>query len=76
MILGGLGLNALGQGWRSQPEMEAGSQQGKHQIPVTRPAVNDKGPVPLALQKRTSTKTESGEASEVFLRRNKYSTYG
>ena len=37
--------------------MEAGSQQQKHQIPATRLAVSDKGPGPLALQKRTSTKT-------------------
>ena len=33
--------------------------------------VSDKGPGPLALQKEISTKTESSEASEVFIRRKK-----
>ena len=60
MISGGLG---------SQPEMEAGSWQWKHQILALRPVVSDKGPGPLALQKGISTTTESNEACEVFIRR-------
>ena len=35
------------------------------------PVVSDKGPGPLGLQKRISTKTESSEASKIFLRRKK-----
>ena len=33
--------------------------------------VNDKGPGPLALEKRISTKTESSEASKVLMERKK-----
>ena len=33
--------------------------------------VGDKGPGPSALQTRISTKTESSEASEVFIKREK-----
>ena len=33
--------------------------------------VNDKGPGPLALEKRISTKTESSEAGKVFMKRKK-----
>ena len=33
--------------------------------------VSDKGPGPSTLQKRFSTKTESSEASEVFIKRKK-----
>ena len=61
VISGGLG---------SQPAMEAGSWQWKHQILALRPVVSDKGPGPLALQ-RTSTEMESSEASKVFIRRKK-----
>ena len=35
----------------------------RQQILATRPEVGDKGPGPLALQKRISTRTESSEAS-------------
>ena len=35
------------------------------------PVVSHKGPGPLCLQKRISTKTESSEASKMFLRRKK-----
>ena len=35
------------------------------------PVVSDKGPGPLTLQKRLSTKMESSEASKVFIRRKK-----
>ena len=52
----------------SQPETEAGLQVVKHQILATRSAVSDKGPGPSALQKRISTKTESSEVSEVFIK--------
>ena len=37
--------------------------------------VGDKGPDPSALQKRISTKTESTEASKVFIRREKRVQY-
>ena len=35
----------------SQPETEAGSQWGEHQILATRPVVSDKGPGPLVCRK-------------------------
>ena len=39
--------------------------------------VSDKGPGPLALQKRISTKIESSEASKVFIKGGgEYSTCG
>ena len=53
----------------SQPETEAGSQWGEHQILATRPVVSDKGPGPLALQKRIPTKMESNEPNKVFIKR-------
>ena len=37
--------------------------------PVPRPVASDEGPGPSALQRRISTKTESSEASQVFIRR-------
>ena len=55
----------------SQPEVEAGSLWRKHQILATSPVVSDKGPGPLDLQKRISTKTESSEASKMFTKRKK-----
>ena len=57
----------------SQPETEAGSQWGEHQILATRPVVSDKGPGPLALQKRIPTKMESNEPNKVFIKRGKKS---
>ena len=53
----------------SQPEIEAGSRWRKHQTLATRPMISDKGPGPSALQKRTPIKTESSEASKVFIKR-------
>ena len=41
----------------------------KHQIQASRPADSDKGPGLQALQKRFSMKTESSEASKVFIKR-------
>ena len=52
----------LEQGLGSQPEIEARSQQWKHQILATRQGVSDKCG-PSALQKRISIKTESSEES-------------
>ena len=43
----------------------------KHQILSTRPVVSDRGPDPLALQKRISTKMESNGACKVFIKREK-----
>ena len=62
MISGGLG---------SQPEMEAGSRQWKHQILAPRPVASDKDTGSLASQRRISTKMESSEASKVFTGRKK-----
>ena len=62
MISGGLG---------SQPEMEAGSRQWKHQILAPRPVVSDKDTGSLASLRRISTKMESSEASKVFTGRKK-----
>ena len=42
---------------------------------ATRPMVSDKGPGPSALRKRISTKTESSEATEVFINRKKRVQY-
>ena len=39
--------------------------------PNHRTVVSDKGPGPSALQKRISTKTESSEASKVFIKGEK-----
>ena len=58
-----LACNGLERSLGSQPEVEAGSLWRKHQILATSPVVSDKGPGPLALQKRIPTKTESSEAS-------------
>ena len=38
---------------------------------ATRPVVSDKGTGPTSLQKRTSAKTQSSEASKVFIKREK-----
>ena len=61
------GCNGLEPGLGSQPEVGVGLQQWKNQILATRPVVSDKGPGPLDLQKRISTKTESSEASKYLL---------
>ena len=55
----------------SQPEIETMLRQYKRQILATRPVISDKGPGPTALQKRISRKTESSEASRVFIKRKK-----
>ena len=60
LISGGLGMQLLG-GRLGFPATEWG-----HVVVVIlaiRPVVSDKGPGPLALQKRISKKTESSEAS-------------
>ena len=67
--------SGLEWGLGSQSETEAGSRQWRHQILTARPVVGDKGPDPSALQKRISTKTESTEASKVFIRREKRVQY-
>ena len=46
------------------PEIEVGSCQGEHQILTTGPEVTERGPGPLALQKRIYTKTKSSKASK------------
>ena len=56
MISGGLTCNDLEQGLGSQPEIQAGLCQRKHQILATRPVVSDKGPGPSALHKRKVVK--------------------
>ena len=66
-----LAYNNLELGLGSQPEIEAVSWGWEHQILTTRPMVSDKDPGPSALQKRVSTKTESSEATEVFINRKK-----
>ena len=53
----------------------AGSWWWRQQMVATRPMVSDKGPGPLALRKRISTKTESSEATEVFINRKKRVQY-
>ena len=53
-----LACSSLEQGLASQPEAEAGLHQWKHQILATIPAVSDKGPGPLALQKRIPQKNK------------------
>ena len=63
--------SGLEQGLGSQPEPEARSQKGKGHILTTNPVVSDKGPGPLALQKRISIKTESNKASRAFIKRKK-----
>ena len=56
MISGGLTCNGLEQGLGSQPEIQAGLCQRKHQILSTRPVVSDKGPGPSALHRRKVVK--------------------
>ena len=69
--LGWPSLQQLGAGFGFPARDWAGWRRRKQQILATRPVVSDKGPGPLALQKRISTKTESSEASKVFIRRKK-----
>ena len=64
--------NGLELGLGSQPETGLGPST---QTLATRPVVSDKGPGPLALQKRISTKMEISEASKVFIRRKKSIQY-
>ena len=65
-----MACNGLERSLGSQPEVEAGSLWRKHQILATSPVVSDKGPGPLALQKRIPTKMESSEAS-IYLEEKK-----
>ena len=57
------------------PEFGARLWQLKHQILATRPVVSDKGPGPLALQKRISTKIESSETSKGLIKGGKCMVY-
>ena len=43
----------------------------EHQILITRPEINDKGPSHWVLQKSISTKTEISEANKVFIKRKR-----
>ena len=49
--------------------------QLKHQILAARPVVSDKGPDPLALQKRIPTKMESSKTSKVLMKGETYTVY-
>ena len=46
------------------PETEVRSWQGEHQILTTGPEFSERGPGPLALQKRISTKAKNSTASK------------
>ena len=46
------------------PETEVRSWQGEHQILTTGPEFSERGPGPLALQKRISTKAKNSKASK------------
>ena len=70
-----LACNGLEWGLGSQPEIEAASQQWKHQILATTQVVSDKGLGPSAMQKRIPTKIESSEASRIFIKRKKRVQY-
>ena len=70
-----LACNGLERSLGSQPEVEAGSLWRKHQILATSPVVSDKGPGPLALQKRIPTKMESSETSKVLIKGGKCMVY-
>ena len=70
MISGSLGLQRL-EVRLGVPEFGARLWQLKHQILATRPVVSDKGPGPLALQKRIPTKMESSEPSKGCIKRKK-----
>ena len=74
MISGSLGLQRL-EVRLGVPEFGARLWQLKHQILATRPVVSDKGPGPLALQKRIPTKTESSETRKVFIKKGKKVQY-
>ena len=65
------GCNGSEGGLGSHPEIEARSGWLEHQILATRSVVSVKGPGPLALQKRISTKTENSEASKIFIKRKR-----
>ena len=56
LISGGLDLQCLGAGPGFPARDWAGWRWRKQQILATRPVFSDKGPGPLALQKRISTK--------------------
>ena len=71
LISCGLSLQWLGEVLGLPARDWAGSQPWKHQILATRPGVSDKGPGPLALQKRISTIIESSEDSKVLNKRKK-----
>ena len=70
MISGSLGLQRL-EVRLGVPEFGARLWQLKHQTLATRPVVSDKGPGPLALQKRIPTKIESSEIDKLFIRRKR-----
>ena len=57
-------------GFSSQPETEDRLRQWEHQILATRPVVSDQA-LTLVLRKRIPTKTESTEASKVFIGRKR-----
>ena len=63
-------FTVLDQGLGSQPETEARSRQGEHQILATRAVVSDKA-LPFYFAKKNSHKMESSETSEVFIRRKR-----
>ena len=67
MTSGGFSLQSLRPGL-GFPTRDL-SRPWKYQIQASRPADSDKGPGPQALQKRFSMKTESSEASKVFIKR-------
>ena len=74
MISGSLGLQRL-EVKLGVPEFGARLWQLKHQILATRPVVSDKGPGPLALQKRIPIKMESSETIKVLIKGGKCMVY-
>ena len=71
LISGGLGLQRLGARLGFAAGDWAEPWWWEYQILAARPEVSDKGPGPSTMQKRISTKMESSEASEVFIKRKR-----
>ena len=77
MISGNLGLYELGVGLGLPARDWGWVTVVKIPDPNHKTSVSDKGPGPLTLQKRVSTKMESSEASKVFIKWEKeYSICG